>query len=90
MRVAYSADTFYVAVICFDDDPAKLMVSDSRRDADLDSFQMIIDGFQGRQNGFVFGTTPAAGDYDGQVTKSSGGGQDAAGFNLNWDASWQV
>lgn len=93
VRVAYSADTLYVAVICFDDDPAKLIVADSRRDADLDdldSFQMIIDGFQDRQNGFVFGTTPAAGEYDGQVTKSGGGGQEAAGFNLNWDASWQV
>jgi hypothetical protein len=91
--VAYSADTLYVAVICFDDDPAKLIVADSRRDADLDdldSFQMIIDGFQDRQNGFVFGTTPAAGEYDGQVTRSGGGGQEAAGFNLNWDASWQV
>ncbi|HCG71600.1 MAG TPA: hypothetical protein DE147_14105 [Gammaproteobacteria bacterium] len=93
VRVAYSADTLYVAVICFDDDPAKLIVADSRRDADLDdldSFQMIIDGFQDRQNGFVFGTTPAAGEYDGQVTRSGGGGQEAAGFNLNWDASWQV
>ncbi|NCF44516.1 MAG: hypothetical protein GWP70_06795 [Proteobacteria bacterium] len=93
VRVAYSADTLYVAVICFDDDPANLIVADSRRDADLDdldSFQMIIDGFQARQNGFVFGTTPAAGEYDGQVTKSGGGGQEAAGFNLNWDASWRV
>ena len=69
VRVGYSDDTLFVAVVCFDDDPASLIVADSRRDADLsdlDSFQIIIDGFQDRQNGFVFGTTPAAGEYDGQ------------------------
>ena len=93
VRVGYSADTLFVAVVCFDDDPASLIVADSRRDADLsdlDSFQIIIDGFQDRQNGFVFGTTPAAGEYDGQVTKGGGGGFGSSSFNLNWDAPWEV
>ena len=93
VRVGYSADMLFVAVVCFDDDPASLIVADSRRDADLsdlDSFQIIIDGFQDRQNGFVFGTTPAAGEYDGQVTKGGGGGFGSSSFNLNWDAPWEV
>ena len=93
VRVGYSGDTLYVAVVCYDDDPASLIVADSRRDADLsdlDSFQIIIDGFQDRQNGFVFGTTPAAGEYDGQVNKGGGGGFGSSGFNLNWDAPWEV
>ena len=54
VRVGYSADTLFVAVVCFDDNPASLIVADSRRDADLsdlDSFQIIIDGFLDRQNG---------------------------------------
>ena len=93
VRVGYSNDTLYVAVVCFDQDPSSLIVADSRRDADLsdlDSFQMIIDGFEDKQNGFVFGTTPAGGQYDGQVTKGSGGGFGSSGFNRNWDASWEV
>ena len=93
VRVGYSNDTLYVAVVCFDEDPSSLIVADSRRDADLsdlDSFQMIIDGFEDKQNGFVFGTTPAGGQYDGQVTKGSGGGFGSSGFNRNWDASWEV
>ena len=48
VRVGFSNDTLYVAVVCFDEDPSSLIVADSRRDADLsdlDSFQMIIDGF---------------------------------------------
>ena len=90
VRVGFSNDTLCVAVVCFDKDPSSLIVADSRRDADLsdlDSFQMIIDGFQYCQNGFVFGTTPAGGQYDGQVTKGSCGGFGSSGFNLNWDAA---
>ena len=52
-----------------------------------------------QQSGFVFGTTPAGQEYDGQVvdagegrlgrssTTSSGSG---AGFNGNWDGVWEV
>ena len=46
IRVAYSASTFYVSVICYDSDAKNIVVSDSRRDADLndeDSFLFIID-----------------------------------------------
>ena len=35
IRVAYSNSTFYVAVVCYDSDPNAIVVSDSRRDADL-------------------------------------------------------
>ena len=33
--VSYSEDTFYLAVICYDDDPKTLIISDARRDASL-------------------------------------------------------
>ena len=93
--VGYTKDTLYVGVICYDDDPDGILVTDSRRDSDLgdtDSFRMILDGFLDRQNGLVFGTNPAGIQYDAQVTKEgtsafgSGGGE----FNLNWDTSWEV
>ncbi len=93
--IGYSDSALYVGVIAWDDNPGGIIVSDSRRDSsldDTDSFQIVIDGLLDRQNGFVFGTNPASVQYDGQVTRegtsdfSSGGG----GFNLNWDASWNV
>ena len=90
--IGYSEDTLYLAVICFDDDPATLIISDARRDASLrniDSFRFIIDGFQDQQNGFVFGTTPGGAQYDGQVTKE-GSRDGGGGFNKNWDATWEV
>ncbi|MEE4278736.1 MAG: DUF5916 domain-containing protein, partial [Halieaceae bacterium] len=93
--VGYTDDTLYVGVVAYDTDPDAIIVSDSRRDANLsdsDSFQMIIDGFQDRQNGLVFGTNPAGIQYDGQLVKESTGFTSASGsgFNLNWDAPWEV
>ena len=93
--VGFTDDTLYVGVIAWDTDPDAIIVSDSRRDAQLDdsdSFQMIIDGFQDRQNGLVFGTNPAGIQYDGQLVKESTGFTSASGsgFNLNWDAPWEV
>ncbi len=104
VRLLYDDKTLYVGAICFDSDPAGIVVTDSRRDSplvDTDSFQVIFDTYQDRQNGFVFGTNPAGIEYDGQVSnEGEGGGQTStrqrtqnsvgSGFNLNWDASFIV
>ncbi len=77
VRVIFTADTLYVGVQLFDSDPSGIIVSDARRDApldDTDSFQMIVDTYRDRQNGFVFGTNPAGIEYDGQVTNEGQGG----------------
>ena len=104
VRVIFTGDTLYVGVICFDRDPASIIVSDARRDASLDetdSFQIILDTYRDQLNGFVFGTNPAGIEYDGQVTNEGrgGGGLNTAqrqatgsggGFNINWDGAWEV
>ena len=93
--IGYSKDTLYIGAICYDDYPEGVIVTDSRRDGDLDdtdSFQVILDSFRDQQNGFVFGTNPAGIEYDGQVTRGGSGSFGAGGgaFNLNWDTSWEV
>jgi hypothetical protein len=102
VRIIFTNDTLYIGVMCFDREPASIIVTDSRRDADLedtDSFRMIFDTYSDQQNGFVFGTNAAAMEYDGQITNEGQGGgglrfnqQSGAGggFNLNWDAAWEV
>jgi len=103
VRMIFTRDTLYVGVVCYDSDPAHIIVTDSRRDSSLDntdSFRMIFDTFRDVQNGFVFGTNPAGVEYDGQVTNEGqgggglGGGNQQAGsgggFNLNWDGAWEV
>ena len=102
VRVVFTEGTLYIGVVCYDTDPGSIAIADSRRDASLDdgdSVQFILDTFLDRQSGFVFGTSPAGQEYDGQVvnagegrlgrstTTSSGSG---AGFNGNWDGVWDV
>ncbi|MBT8188638.1 MAG: carbohydrate binding family 9 domain-containing protein [Croceitalea sp.] len=101
VRIAFSNSTFYVAVVCYDKEPEKLVVSDSRRDADLndeDSFLFIIDTYNDQQNGFLFGTNAQGMEYDAQIDNEGIGnfntnrqqGGVIGGTNLNWDATWKV
>ena len=101
IRIAYTDDTFYLSVVCFDARPAELVVSDARRDADLDNtdaFIFILDTYKDGQNGFIFGTNSQGVEYDAQVDNEGQGNSNAnrqqggtiGGFNLNWDASWEV
>ena len=95
VRLAYTNDTLYIGVICYDREPQGIIVNDSRRDSSLtdsDSFQLILDTFRDSQNGFVFGTSPSGQQYDGQVVKegTGGSGLGGGGFNLNWDGAWEV
>jgi hypothetical protein len=95
VRVAFTDTTLYIGVVCHDDEPEAIIVSDARRDASLsesDSVQIILDTFLDGQNGFVFGTNPSGLQYDGQVTRDGAGGFFGAsgGFNLNWDGVWLV
>ena len=104
VRVIFTKDTLYIGAVMYDREPGSIIVSDARRDApldDTDSFQMIVDTYRDRQNGFVFGTNPAGIEYDGQVTNEGQGGGglgfgqmqsggSGSGFNINWDGAWQV
>ncbi|MBI3050098.1 MAG: carbohydrate binding family 9 domain-containing protein [Acidobacteria bacterium] len=94
VRFLLDRENLYIAVICFDSTPDDILVSESRRDADLDdtdSIQILLDTFNDGQNAFVFGTNPFGIEYDGQVMAEGQAGQsNRGGFNLNWDADWTV
>jgi hypothetical protein len=107
VRILYDDRMLYIGVMCYDSDPQHMVTTDSRRDSSLsgqDAFQVILDTYHDRQNGFLFGTTPVGLQYDAQVrnegetirggppTGSTGGNSTGggAGVNTNWDGSWQV
>lgn len=102
IRLLFDDHALYVGAWLFDSDPAGIVIGDQRRDASLDqsdAFQIIIDTYLDRQNGFVFATNPNGIEYDGQVaneaqTGATGGGLQQSGsgggFNLNWDGRWSV
>ena len=71
LRVAFSEDALYVAVVCHDDEPGLLVVSDARRDGalgDTDSVRLVFDTYRDEQNGFVFGTNAAGMEFDAQLS----------------------
>ena len=73
--VVHTADTLYFGIVCYDDDPSRIIVAGSRRDeplGDQDSLQIILDTYRDQQTAFLFGTNPAGIEYDGQVTQRGG------------------
>ena len=89
IKFLIDSQNLYIGIISFDSEPDKIIVSQSRRDADLsdtDSIEVLLDTFNDGQNAFVFGTNPFGIEYDGQVTGEAQAGR----FNTNWDADWVV
>ena len=92
VRIIYTEDTIYFGIVCYVSDPSTIIVSDSRRDSslnDTDSFQIIIDTYLDKQNGFVFGTNPAGLEYDGQVTNEGQGSGRFGGGGVSRSGSQQ-
>jgi hypothetical protein len=67
--------------------PSGVIVNDIRKDftaGEQDSFEIILDTFADRRNGFVFVVNPAGGRSDTQIANE---GRDV---NTSWDGVWSV
>jgi hypothetical protein len=87
VRIAYDDDALYIGVICHDANPSGLIINDIRKDfaaGDQDSFEVILDTFADRRNGFVFVVNAAGAKADTQIANE---GRDV---NTSWDAMWTV
>jgi hypothetical protein len=87
VSIAYDHDALYIGVVCHDTPPSVLVVNDIRKDfgaGEQDSFELILDTFADRRNGFVFVVNPAGAKSDTQIANE---GRDV---NTNWDAVWTV
>jgi len=87
VRVLYSPSRLYVGVICFDSDPAAIVVSRFERDADLeadDRVTLLFDTFHDHRNGFVFQVNAVGARFDQIITDE---GQDQ---NRDWNGIWYV
>lgn len=85
--VAYDDAFLYIGARCFDTDPAGIVVNDIHKDfpaAEQDTFEVLLDTFADRRNGFVFGTNARGARADTQIANE---GRDV---NPNWDAVWWV
>src|SRR6476620_10074452 len=87
VRVAFDRDALFLAVRCVDSAAAGVIVNDIRKDfpaGEQDSFEVILDTFADRRNGFVFVVNPAGAKSDTQIANE---GRDV---NTSWDAVWTV
>ena len=85
VRIAYSADTLYLGVICHDGEPDRWLGYQRRRDEFLssdDRFMWTIDTFQTAQSGYFFEMNPSGLMGDSLM----GGGID----NRQWDGIWNA
>jgi len=105
VRLATDGMYLYIGARMFDREPRLIVPGEKIRDVQLansDHIAFVFDTYLDHQNGFVFATTPAGIEYDGQVIREGeGGGASVAGqnrmqaggmggFNVNWDGSWNV
>ena len=105
VRILSDGEALYVGAWLFDRETGGTVPGEKVRDVALtnsDYFAVILDTYLDRQNGFIFATTPAGVEYDGQIVKEGEGGGisvsgqtraqsgSMGGFNLNWDGSWKV
>jgi RluA family pseudouridine synthase len=87
VRVAFDADYLYIGALLRDTNPAGIVVNEIRKDfagRDQDTFEVLLDTFADRRNGFVFATNAAGARADTQMANE---GRDV---NTNWDAVWWV
>ena len=85
--VAFDTDYLYIAAHLHDADRDGIVVSDIRKDFRIDNqdaFEVIIDTFGDRRNGYAFATNPAGARADRQVTN------EGRAVDASWDAPWSV
>src|SRR6185295_6106669 len=85
VRVLYDSDNIYFGVYAYDSQPRSIIISDLKKDFDSgtgDSFEVILDTFLDRRNGYQFATNPAGAKWDAQMVNE---GRET---NANWDGVW--
>jgi hypothetical protein len=87
VMVAFDAQFLYIGARMHDSDPGAAIVNDIRKDFredDQDDFELIIDTFRDRRNGYVFIVNPEGGRVDRQIAN------EGREINSSWDAVWDL
>jgi hypothetical protein len=83
----YDDDAVYFGVVATDPEPAKIIVTDLKKDYAVDAsdaFAVLLDTFHDGRNGYEFATNPSGAKWDAQVTN------EGREINANWDGIWDV
>jgi hypothetical protein len=87
VRVAYDDATLFIGAYMHDSNPRGIVVNDLRKDFEeqnQDDFEVLLDTFGDRRNGYIFITNAAGAKADRQVAN------EGREMNTSWDAVWTV
>ncbi len=87
VAILYDDKNLYIGVWCFDDEPNKIIAEKMKRDFDYgtdDNFELVIDTYNDKRNGFFFVTNPNGARYDALI-QDNGNSRNSA-----WDGVWNV
>ena len=87
VRVLFDADHLYIGAYLHDREPGRIVVNDMKKDFSedqQDDFEVLLDTFRDRANGYVFSTNLAGARADRQVAN------EGREVNASWDGVWTV
>ncbi|MCF6171224.1 MAG: carbohydrate binding family 9 domain-containing protein [Bacteroidales bacterium] len=87
VAVLYDDENLYIGAWCFDNQPDKLTASRMQRDFDYwtdDNFELIVDTYGDKRNGYLFVTNPNAARSDAMISRNG------SAVNRAWDGVWNV
>lgn len=86
-QIAYDDEALYIAIMCYDTEPDKIVRRLYRRDqisyGETDWVGIRLDPHHDHQTGFGFAITPSGSFADNAIINDSG-------FDGTWDSVWQV
>lgn len=86
IRIAYDENFLYASARCFDSDPAGVRLNSLYRDRTYndDTFTLILDTFNDKENALFFQTNPAGIRIDAAIS------EDGSSWNGNWNTFWDA
>ncbi|MDQ1265341.1 MAG: hypothetical protein QG635_491 [Bacteroidota bacterium] len=87
VAAVYTRDALYFGIWCFDSQPDELSAKNMKRDFiywEEDNFEILLDTFWDKRNGYVFVINPNGARSDVQIT------DEGKGFCMDWNGVWDA
>jgi len=96
VRILYTSSSIFFGVVCYDSEPERILASERARDGGDagsrwdsaflgdDTFEIILDTFHSRQDGFLFRTNPLGTKFDSWIS------DEGRRENSSWDERWNT
>jgi len=88
IRLTYDDDFIYIYGVMHNEGPRKYVTPSLKRDyrgPGIDGLSIVLDTYQDKTNGFLFGVNPFGVQREGLI---SNGGSQGDDLNLSWDNKW--